>query len=434
MNQLLAARSGRITPRMRITARAESVDAEFIRKGVEKGTIVIPGNSRRSVRKPCAIGAGLSTKINANIGTSRDSSDIKKELDKMRAAITLGSDTVMDLSTGKGISRTRRSILSGCAVPLGTVPLYEIAIGEDAKRKDIADITVDEMFRVLEEQAEDGVDFFTIHAGVTRKALDTLKANPRILDIVSRGGAFLARWMTLNRRENPFYEHFDRVIRIVREFDVTLSLGDGLRPGAIKDATDAPQLLELMALGELRKMAMKAGVQVMIEGPGHVPINQITANVSLEKSICGGAPFYVLGPLVTDIAPGYDHITAAIGGAIAAAAGADYLCYVTPAEHLRLPTIDDVREGVIASKIAAHAADVAKGVAGAIDRDIAISKARVARKWDEQFRLAIDSSKPKRYRKSSKPGSPDVCTMCGEFCSMKMALDCLRKDQIRGKA
>jgi len=427
MTQIDTARKGRISAEMRAIARKESVEPEFIRKGVEKGSIVIPKNRKRRLKKPCGIGAGLTTKINANIGTSKDSSDIRHELKKMAAAISLGADAIMDLSTGKGISRTRRSILSKCDVPLGTVPLYEITIGQDAKRKEIPDITVDEMFAVLEEQAEDGVDFFTIHAGVIQRAVDTLRENPRILDIVSRGGAFLAQWMTKNRRENPFYEYFDRVLKIAKEFDITLSLGDGLRPGSIKDATDAPQILELMALGELRKKAMRQGVQVMIEGPGHVPINQIETNVALEKAICGGAPFYVLGPLVTDVAPGYDHITAAIGGAIAATAGADFLCYVTPAEHLRLPTIEDVREGVIATKIAAHAADVAKDIKGAIDWDVKISKARLARNWNEQFRLAIDSSKPKSYRSSSQPGLTDVCTMCGEFCSMKIAQDCLRK-------
>ena len=427
MTQIDTARRGRISREMRVIARKESVEPEFIRKGVENGSIVIPNNRKRRLDKPCGIGAGLTTKINANIGTSKDSSDIRHELKKMAAAISLGADAIMDLSTGKGISRTRRSILARCDVPLGTVPLYEITIGQDARRKEIPDITIDEMFAVLEKQAEDGVDFFTIHAGVTQRAIDTLRDNPRILDIVSRGGAFLAHWITKNRRENPFYEYFDRVLKIAKEFDITLSLGDGLRPGSIKDATDTPQILELMALGELRKKAMRRGVQVMIEGPGHVPINQIETNVALEKAICGGAPFYVLGPLVTDVAPGYDHITAAIGGAIAATAGADFLCYVTPAEHLRLPTLEDVCKGVVATKIAAHAADVAKGIKGAIDWDIKISKARQARDWNEQFRLAIDSSKPKSYRSSSRPGMTDVCTMCGEFCSMKIAQDCLRK-------
>jgi phosphomethylpyrimidine synthase len=283
------------------------------------------------------------------------------------------------------------------------------------------------MFEILERQAADGVDFFTIHAGVTRLALDVLKKNPRILDIVSRGGAFLAEWILENGRENPFYEYFDRVLDIAARHDVTLSLGDGLRPGAIADATDLAQISELVTLGELRRRALKKGVQVMIEGPGHVPIDQIEANVRLEKAICGGAPFYVLGPLVTDTAPGYDHITAAIGGAVAGAAGADFLCYVTPSEHLRLPTLEDVREGVVATKIAAHAADIAKGVKGAAEKDIAISRARRARDWKRQFELALDKARPREYRKASRPGLEDVCTMCGEYCSIKMAEKCLKR-------
>jgi phosphomethylpyrimidine synthase len=279
----------------------------------------------------------------------------------------------------------------------------------------------------LEEQAEDGVDFFTIHAGVTLKAIETLKNHARILNIVSRGGAFLAEWMIENGKENPFYTGFDRVLEIAKRYDITLSLGDGMRPGAIADATDAAQLTELNTLGKLRKLAMRSGVQVIIEGPGHVPIDQIETNVKLEKKICGGAPFYILGPLVTDIAPGYDHITSAIGGAIAAAKGADFLCYVTPAEHLRLPTIEDVREGVIASKIAAHAADIAKGVKGAKERDIAMSKARGERNWKKQFELAIDKVKPRLYRNASKPGASDVCTMCEEYCSIKTFERCIKK-------
>ncbi|MDD5422752.1 MAG: phosphomethylpyrimidine synthase ThiC, partial [Candidatus Omnitrophica bacterium] len=277
----------------------------------------------------------------------------------------------------------------------------------------------------LEAQAEEGVDFFTIHAGVVRKAVDALRRDGRILDIVSRGGAFIADWMLKNNRENPFYEHFDRILDIAKKYDVTLSLGDGLRPGAIADATDTPQILELLTLGELQKRAVKRGIQVMIEGPGHVPINQIETNVILEKKVCNGAPFYVLGPLVTDIAPGYDHITGAIGGALAGSFGADFLCYVTPSEHLRLPSLEDVKEGVIASKIAAHAADIAKGVKGAADRDRDFSNARRQRNWKRQFALAIDDVKPKKYRGASQPGTQDVCTMCGEYCSIKMSERCL---------
>jgi len=431
MTQIEIARKGSLSPEMRITARDEGLDAQFIRKGIEKGYIVLPKNKLRHVRKPCAIGEGLKTKINANIGTSKDSSDTQREIKKMRKAVSLGSDTIMDLSTGPGAKNTLKAILKHCDVPIGTVPLYEIILSGINRRGSIEKVKAGDMFDVLEEQARSGVDFFTIHAGVTRKAINSLKRNPRIMDIVSRGGAFLAEWIIRNGKENPFYENFEKVIDIAKRYDVALSLGDGLRPGAIADASDAPQITELVTLGELQKRALKSGVQVMIEGPGHVPINQINANVILQKGICNRAPFYVLGPLVTDIAPGYDHITAAIGGAIAGSAGADFLCYVTPAEHLRLPAIEDVVEGVIASKIAAHAADIAKGVKGAADRDMAISKARRGRNWQKQFSLAIDNEKPKRYRSADKPGLNDVCTMCGEYCSIKVSERCFKKKEVR---
>lgn len=427
MTQLDLARQGKISSLMRQVARLEGHDPEIIRNGLASGKIVIPNNKKRRISKPCAIGEGLKTKINANIGTSKDSSDIPHELKKMRVAVDLGSDTVMDLSTGSRIEETRRAILAEAKVPIGTVPIYEIAINGRRRYGSIKDIRIDDMFDALEEQAKDGVDFFTIHAGVTMKALEILKENPRIIDIVSRGGAFLAEWMIDNERENPFYEHFDRVLDIASRYDITLSLGDGLRPGAIMDATDGPQIMELITLGQLQKKALRRGVQVMIEGPGHVPINAIEANVILEKSICNGAPFYVLGPLVTDVAPGYDHITAAIGGALAGSNGADFLCYVTPAEHLRLPTLEDVKEGVIATRIAAHAADVSKGVKGAMDWDVKISKARRDRDWKKQFALALDKAKPKKYRDTSRPGLQDVCTMCSDYCSIKMAEKCLKR-------
>jgi phosphomethylpyrimidine synthase len=333
----------------------------------------------------------------------------------------------MDLSTGRRVGETRRSILARSSVPVGTVPIYEIVINGLARHGSIKDITVDEMFAVLEAQAAEGVDFFTIHAGVVRKAVEILAERPRVLDIVSRGGAFLADWMIENGEENPFYEYFDRVLDIARRYDVTMSLGDGMRPGAIADASDAAQIQELVVLGELQKRSFKKGVQVMIEGPGHMPLDQIEANVVMQKRLCHDAPFYVLGPLVTDIAPGYDHITSAIGGAIAASKGADFLCYVTPAEHLRLPTVDDVREGVIAAKIAAHAADIAKGVAGSAKRDLEMSVARRKRDWKKQFSIAIDKAKPMRYRKGSRPGAHDVCTMCGEYCSIKLSEKCFRR-------
>lgn len=425
MTQLEKARSGTATQEMRRVARDEKIETDFIRKGVAQGRIVIPKNTIRHVRKPCAVGEGLRTKVNANIGTSKDSSNIACEIDKMNSAIELGSDTIMDLSTGSKIGETRKKILAKSSVPVGTVPIYEMVIDCLDKYGEIKYMKPDDMFAVLEEQAREGVDFFTIHAGVTKSALSSLKSNPRVLSIVSRGGAFLAEWMLENGRENPFYERFDEVLDIARRYDVTLSLGDGLRPGSVYDATDKAQLAELITLGELQRKAFQAGVQTIIEGPGHVPMNQIEANVILEKSICNGAPFYVLGPLVTDVAPGYDHITAAIGGALAGSAGADFLCYVTPSEHLRLPTIEDVREGVIAAKIAAHAADIAKGVKGAMDWDIAISKARLARDWKRQFELAIDDVRPKKYRKMSRPDTQDVCTMCSDYCSIKISQRCL---------
>lgn len=426
MTQAESAKKGKATSEMVQISRDEGVSIDFIRQGVANGTIVIPKNIKHDIAKPCGIGKGLKTKINANIGTSRDSSNISNELKKMDESIRLGADTIMDLSTGSRIDQTRRKILARSKVPVGTVPIYEIVIDGLKRRGSIAKITADDIFDCLEAQAKEGVDFFTIHSGVTKKVISILKENPRILDIVSRGGAFLAEWIIRNNRENPFYEYFDRVIDIAKRYDVVLSLGDGLRPGSIADATDKPQIMELIILGELQKRALKKGVQVMIEGPGHVPINQIEANVLLEKSLCNGAPFYVLGPLVTDTAPGYDHITSAIGGAIAASAGADFLCYVTPAEHLRLPTLEDVKEGVVASKIAAHAADIAKNINGAMDKDIAISKARAKRDWKKQFELAIDRSKPEKYRSASMPDQEDVCTMCGEYCSIKTAEKCLR--------
>ena len=426
MTQLESAKKNKTTAEMVLVSRDEGVAIDFVRKGVADGTIVIPKNKKHDIDRLCGIGKGLRTKINANIGTSGDSSDIANELKKMEESVKLGADTIMDLSTGSRVEETRRRILAKSKVPVGTVPIYEIVIKGLKKRGSIEKITADDMFDCLERQAQEGVDFFTIHAGVTKKAISILKENPRLLDIVSRGGAFLAEWIISNNKENPFYEYFDRVIDIAKRYDICLSLGDGLRPGSIADATDKPQIQELITLGQLQKRAFNKGVQVMIEGPGHVPINQIEMNVLLEKSLCNGAPFYVLGPLVTDIAPGYDHITSAIGGALAASAGADFLCYVTPAEHLRLPTLNDVKEGVIASKIAAHAADIAKNINGAMDKDIAISKARAKRDWKKQFELSIDRTKPAEYRSASMPNQKDVCTMCGEYCSIKTAEKCLR--------
>jgi len=395
----------------------EDMCAGDILKRVNDGTIVIPGNKKRKIPRPCAIGAGMTTKVNANVGVSPGNSGISKEIRKMEAAVRAGADAVMDLSTGPLIHKLRRKMLDLCPVPLGTVPVYDLAC---RKEKSFNSLEDDDFMDVLEKQAAEGVDFFTIHSGITLEAARKAAKKTRLISIVSRGGALLASWMLSNGRENPFYSQFDRVIEIARRYSITLSLGDSLRPGSIADATDDLQIQELLVLGRQQQKAFAAGVQVMIEGPGHVPLDEIETNVKLEKSICHGAPFYVLGPLVTDAAPGYDHITSAIGGAIAAWHGADFLCYVTPAEHLRLPDIDDVKQGVIASKIAAHAADIVKKIPSAIKRDIAISKARAKRDWPEQFKLALDPDLPKKMRKSSSPKEEDVCTMCADFCSIKL--------------
>jgi len=415
------------TPLIKKVAALEGVPAATIADGVVRGTIVVPQNRLHRLRKPCAIGEGLSTKVNVNIGTSVDCSNIDFELEKLRLAESLGANAIMDLSTSKNLQTVRRAVFAKSSLPLGTVPVYEIAVLGARKYGSIDRIPENFFIETLELQAREGVDFFTIHAGITRDTVSALKRSKRSMGIVSRGGAVLLEWMTENSKENPFYSLFDDVLDIAKEFDVTLSLGDGMRPGAITDATDDPQIGELLVLGELQKKAFQKGVQVMIEGPGHVPLNQVKTNVELEKAICNGAPFYVLGPVVTDIAPGYDHITSAIGGALAASYGADFLCYVTPAEHLRLPTIEDVKEGLIAAKIAAHAADIAKGVPGAIEKDRAISRARFSRNWEKQFALALDPEKCASYRKSSSPKIKDVCTMCSEYCSLKISERYLKK-------
>ena len=383
------------------------------------GTIVIPSNIKHANLVPGGIGQGLRTKINANIGTSSDYGDVNTELEKLRIAVDAGADTVMDLSTGGDIPTIRRAIIAASSVPIGTVPIYQAGIEAIEKYGAIVKMTADNIFAVIEENCRDGVDFITVHCGVTQPAIARLKQQGRVADVVSRGGAFLIGWMLYNERENPLYEQYDRLLELAKEFDVTLSLGDGMRPGSLADATDRPQLEELLSLGELVERAWQAGVQVMVEGPGHLPLNQIEANVQLEKTICKGAPFYVLGPLVTDVAAGYDHITGAIGGAMAAAAGADFLCYVTPAEHLGLPDAEDVRQGVIASRIAAHAADIVKGVKGASDWDRKMSMARKKLDWEEQARLSLD---PERSRKGHTVhvSSGTACSMCGKYCAMAL--------------
>jgi len=419
MTQLELAKEGIISSPMKLVAEQEGVDAEFIRQGVAKGTIVIPANINHTNLVPCGIGQGLKTKVNANIGTSSDFGNIDTELEKLRVAIDSGADTVMDLSTGGDISAIRRAIIAASSVPIGTVPIYQAGIEAIDRCGAIVKMTVDDLFAGIEEHARDGVDFVTVHCGVTRSAIAKLKQQGRVTDVVSRGGAFLIGWMLHNERENPLYEYYDRLLAIAREFDVTLSLGDGMRPGSLADATDRAQVEELLIIGELVQRAQQAGVQAMVEGPGHLPLNQIEANVQLEKAICKGAPFYVLGPLVTDIAAGYDHITGAIGGAIAAAAGTDFLCYVTPAEHLSLPDPEDVRQGVIASRIAAHAGDIVKGVNGAEDWDRRMSLARKKLDWQEQARLSLDPELS--HQVHSKHASAGVaCSMCGDFCAMEL--------------
>ena len=419
MTQLELARKGVISPQMVQVAEQEKVEAEFVRCGVAGGTIIIPANIKHSNLVPCGIGQGLKTKVNANIGTSSDFGGIDTELEKLQVTIDAGADTVMDLSTGGDISAIRRAVIAASPLPVGTVPIYQAGIEAIDRYSAIVKMTVDDLFAAIEEHVRDGVDFVTVHCGVTRSAIARLKQQGRVTDVVSRGGAFLIGWIFYNERENPLYEYYDRLLEIAREFDVTLSLGDGMRPGSLADATDRAQIEELLVIGELVDRAQQAGVQVMVEGPGHLPLNQIEANVRLEKAICKGAPFYVLGPLVTDIAAGYDHITGAIGGAIAAAAGTDFLCYVTPAEHLSLPDSEDVRQGVIASRIAAHAGDIVKGVKDAEQWDRRMAKARKSLDWEEQARLSLDPQRSRRvHSKHSSAGT--ACSMCGDFCAMEL--------------
>ena len=424
MTQLELARNGIISPEMKLVAEEEGVTPEFIQQGLAQGTIVIPANVNRKLSKYCGIGKGLRVKVNANIGTSTDYSDVDAELEKLRVAIECKADTVMDLSTGGDISAIRRAILEQCPVPLGTVPIYQAAIEAIERRGAIVAMTAEDLFRVIEAQAEEGVEFMTVHCGVTRQSIERLRRQGRVTDVVSRGGAFLLGWIIHNDQENPLYEQYDRLLELARKFDVTLSLGDGLRPGSLADATDRAQVEELLILGELVERAWDAGVQVMVEGPGHVPLDQITANIQLEKSLCKGAPFYVLGPLVTDVAAGYDHISGAIGGAIAAVAGADFLCYVTPSEHLGLPGPDDVREGIIASRIAAHAADIVKGVKGAWEWDKKMSLARKNLDWGEQVKLCLDPVKARRVH-AKLATSGKACSMCGSYCALQLVADFL---------
>lgn len=414
--QMDAAKKGIITEEMKIVAKKENMDVELLRKGIARGKIVIPANKNHKSLNPEGIGEGLKTKINVNLGISRDCPNVDKELEKVKVAIDMNAEAIMDLSSFGKTEEFRRRLIDFSPAIIGTVPVYDAVGFYD---KELKDITSKEFLDVARKHAEDGVDFVTVHAGINRKTAEVFKENKRVTNIVSRGGSLLYAWMELNDKENPFYEYFDELLDICEEYDLTLSLGDSLRPGSIEDGTDSSQIEELIVLGELTKRAWERNVQVMIEGPGHIAINEIEANVLLEKKLCYGAPFYVLGPIVTDIAPGYDHITSAIGGAIAASAGADFLCYVTPAEHLRLPDLEDMKEGIIATKIAAHSGDIGKGTSNAREWDLKMSHARRKLDWEEMFELAIDDERPRKYRKESTPEFKDSCTMCGKMCSVR---------------
>lgn len=419
MTQIDLAKQGVVSPQVKHIAKREGMNEEVIQQYTAEGKIVIPANVDHANLVPCGIGKDLTVKINANIGTSSDYGSVDSELEKLHIATRFGADTIMDLSTGGDISSIRQAIIAASTVPVGTVPIYQAGIESIERHGAIVNMPVDEIFAVIEQQAKEGVDFMTVHCGVTQSAIARLKSQRRLTDIVSRGGAFLIGWMLHNERENPLYEYFDRLLDIARKFDVALSLGDGMRPGSLADATDRAQVEELITLGELVERAREAGVQAMVEGPGHLPLDQIVTNVQLEKSLCRGAPFYVLGPLVTDIAAGYDHITAAIGGAIAAASGADFLCYVTPAEHLSLPDVEDVKIGVIASRIAAHAADVARGKRKASDWDSKMSTARKKLDWGMQAELSLDPEKVRLvHNKYTTAGQ--TCSMCGKYCAMEL--------------
>jgi len=430
MTQLEMAKQGTLSPQMKHVAQREGVSEETIQQYVSEGKVVIPANVNHANLVPCGIGKGLTVKVNANIGTSSDYGTADTELEKLRIATQFGADAVMDLSTGGDISAIRQAIVAASTLPLGTVPIYQAGIEAIERHGAIVNMTVDELFAVIEQQAEEGVDFMTLHCGVIQAAIGRLKRQQRVTDIVSRGGAFLIGWMLHNDQENPLYQHYDRLLDLARKCDVTLSLGDGMRPGSLADATDRAQVEELIILGELVERAREAGIQAMVEGPGHVPLDQITTNVQLEKSLCREAPFYVLGPLVTDIAAGYDHITAAIGGAIAAASGADFLCYVTPAEHLSLPDSEDVKIGVIASRIAAHAADIARGTKRAAEWDRKMSVARKNLDWESQAQLSLDPEKVRLVHHKYATTGP-ACSMCGDYCAMALVEKYLRVSAIR---
>jgi phosphomethylpyrimidine synthase len=425
--QMQLARQGKITDVMKVVAAQEKMDVEVLRERVARGTVAICANVNHKSLIPRGVGEGLSTKVNANIGTSSTFPDIEPELLKLDEAIKCGADAVMDLSTGDNIDLSRRCIIERSTIMVGTVPIYQATVRAIKEHGAVVEMTAEDLLETIEEQAHDGADFMTIHCGVTMEAINRMRKEDRVMDVVSRGGSFITGWMLHNNKENPLYENYDKILDICEKYDVTISLGDGLRPGCLADATDRAQIQELITLGELTDRAWKRGVQVIVEGPGHVPYDQIAANIKLQKQLCHNAPFYVLGPLVTDIAPGYDHITAAIGGTLAAASGADFLCYVTPAEHLALPTIEDVHEGVITCRIAAHAADIVKGVPGAKEWDLKMAKARKVLDWKTQLNLAIDSKVATEKRGARNSADAEACSMCGDYCAVKIVGQYLKK-------
>jgi phosphomethylpyrimidine synthase len=419
MTRIDEARSGHITPELEAAAKREGIDPEKFTAAVAEGTIVVIRNRQRSI-DPLVIGSSTRIKVNANIGTSSSLSDIDEELEKLEVAVRHGADAIMDLSTAGDLAEIRKRLIAECPVAVGTVPLYEMALRARNRGKSVLDLTADDMFEVVEDHCREGVDFLTLHCGVTRQTVARFKEVKRLAGATSRGGTIIMEWIHCNDRENPLYEQYDRLLELCRTYDVAVSLGDGFRPGALADATDRVQIEELVLLGELVKRAREKGVGVFVEGPGHVPLHEVTTNIKIQKPLCGGAPFYVLGPLVTDVSPGYDHISGAIGGALAGMAGADFLCYVTPAEHLRLPSIEDVKEGVIASRIAAHAADIARGYPGAMEWDRSITQAKIDLDWERMLSLCIDPEKARAYRQSLPPSdNENLCSMCGEFCAIK---------------
>lgn len=431
------AKDGRITEEMEVVAKNEKVDPEFIRKGMAKGRIIIPKSNNRALEEPIGIGKGLLVKINANVGSSKKVCNIERELKKAKIAVNYGADTVMDLSTGvteKDVKTIRKSILGEIHVPIGTVPIYQSALRSLEQKGAIIHFDEDDLFNVVEEQAKEGVDYFTIHVGVTKRIVNHLKKNPRIMGVVSRGGTFLAAWILRNEKQNPFYENYDYLLELAQEYDFTISLGDGMRPGGIYDSTDYPQIQELLEISKLVKRAWEKNVQVMVEGPGHIPAHEIERNVKMQKSLCDEAPFYVLGPLVTDIAPGYDELVGAIGGTMAGLAGADYLCYVTPSEHLGLPNLKEVKRGVIASKIAAHAVNIARYGKRVSQRDHKMDIARKNLNWKEMIELSIDPERAKKIHfREGTDENYEVCSMCGDFCAIKLLKEALEESRVKKK-